>query len=110
MRTIMQQVKFLLICSLAFAPLLSSAQDGEAPVYSHKGTVDVIELASNRLTVSGMAFEVPLDTPVNIRGAAGAFSLLQQGMKAEVVYREYPESRVAIQIDQLPDNVEIEQF
>jgi hypothetical protein len=81
-----------------------------APVLTHRGTIDVIDLESNHVVISGMNFEVPLDVPVTIRGGAGAFTLLQEGMKAEVVYYDYPDTRVAISLDQLPDNTQIEQF
>jgi len=81
----------------------------DVAVLMHRGTIDVLDLEENRLLVSGMSFEVPLETTVNIRGTTGAFSLLQEGMQAEVTYYEYPDRRVAIDITQLPDNVAIEQ-
>lgn len=82
----------------------------QAPVLTHQGTIDGIDLETNSVIISGMRFEVPLDAPVTIRGGAGAFTLLQEGMKAQVVYYEYPDTRVAISLDQLPDNLEIQQF
>lgn len=113
----MRMMKLMMVGLTAVVALLASswlsaaATPGvEAPIFTHKGTVDVIDLEANRLVISGLGFEVPLDATVTIRGGVGAFTLLQQGMKAEVVYYEYPDTRVAISIDQLPDNVEIEQF
>ena len=102
---------FLLIPVLGMPPLVAAAERGDdVPVFVHKGTVDVIDLESSRLMVSGMEFEVPAEVTVTIRGGPGAFTMLQEGMKAEVVYREYPDARVATQVDQLPDNAEIEQY
>jgi hypothetical protein len=99
-----------LIASLLVVSIPIAADETEGAVFAHKGTIDVIDFETSRLVVSGYEFQVPLDTPVSIRGGTGAFSLLQQGMKTEVVYREFPDGRIALQIDQLPDNVEIQQF
>jgi hypothetical protein len=86
------------------------ATRSDAPVFVHRGDIDVLDLENNQLVVAGMGFEAPLEVTVSIRGTASAFSLLQEGMKAEVAYYEYPDRRVAINISQLPDNLEIEQF
>lgn len=95
---------------LPIAPWAAERPGQSAPVFTHQGVIDLIDPEKQQLVISGMRFEVPLDAPVTIRGGPGAFSLLQAGMKAQVVYYEYPDAQVAITLDQLPDNTELPQF
>ena len=50
------------------------------------------------------------DLVVEIRGGPGAFTMLQEGMKAVVTYRVISASeRHAVSIVQLPDNVAVDE-
>ena len=86
------------------------AAEAEPMVVSDRGIIRQLDFENNTMVVGGMEFVVPLDTPVTLRGAAGAFTMLAVGMKAEVVYKQLPTERVALTVDQLPDNTEIEEF
>ena len=86
------------------------AAESEPMVLSKSGVIRQVDLEKNTMVVDGMQIVVPLDTPVTLRGAAGAFSMLEVGMKAEVVYKEMPTERIALTVDQLPDNTEMEEF
>ncbi len=86
------------------------AAESEPMVVSDRGIIRQLDFEKNTMVVGGMEFVVPLDTPVTLRGSAGAFTLLAIGMKAEVVYKQFPTERVALTVDQLPDNTEIEEF
>ncbi len=85
------------------------AAESEPMVLSDRGIIQQLDFENNTMVVGGMQFVVPLDTPVTLRNAAGAFTMLVVGMKAEVVYKEFPTERVAMTVDQLPDNTEIEE-
>lgn len=86
------------------------AAESEPMVVSDRGIIRQLDFEKNTMVVGGMEFVVPLDTPVTLRGSAGAFTMLAIGMKAEVVYKQFPTERVALTVDQLPDNTEIEEF
>jgi len=86
------------------------AAESEPMVRSDRGIIRHLDFEKNTMVVGGMEFVVPLETPVTLRDAAGAFTMLVVGMKAEVVYKELPTERVALTVDQLPDNTEIEEF
>lgn len=86
------------------------AAESEPVVMSERGIIRQLDFEENTMVVGGSEFVVPLDTPVTLRGAAGAFTMLAVGMKAEVVYKQFPNERVAMAVDQLPDNTEIEEF
>lgn len=86
------------------------AAEAEPMVVSDRGIIRQLDFENNTMVVGGMEFVVPLDIPVTLRGSAGAFTMLAVGMKAEVVYKQFPTERVALTVDQLPDNTEIEEF
>lgn len=103
--------RFLIGIVLLWATSLSLiAAESEPMVVSDRGIIRELDFEKNTMVVGGMEFSVPLDTPVTLRGGAGAFTLLEVGMKAEVVYRQFPDERVAMTVDQLPDNTEILEF
>jgi len=86
------------------------AAESEPMVVSDRGIIRQLDFEKNTMVVGGMEFSVPLETPVTLRGGAGAFTMLEVGMKAEVVYKQFPDERVAMTVDQLPDNTEIPEF
>ena len=111
-----------LLVSVIFASSLSQVWAEEAPPETDlppaletdefaaeelRGLVQQIDVASNTLEVSGWQFEVPLDVPVTVRGGPAALSMLEDGMQVYVVYRTEGEARIALSVDQLPDNEEL---
>ena len=102
--------KLIGILLLGATSLCAFAAESEPMVVSDRGIIRQLDFENNTMVVGGMEFVVPLDTPVTLRGTAGAFTLLVVGMKAEVVYKQFPTERVVLTVDQLPDNTEIEEF
>ena len=95
------------VCSLLASNAVFS--EGEPVIMTDRGVINALDFENNTMVIDGSGYVVPLDTTVTIRGSSGAFTLLVVGMKAEVVYKELPTERMALQIDQLPDNTEIEE-
>lgn len=114
-----QRLKATLILLWAcFAGVSASAQaeefeEGGNTEYAeqeYQGVIRKVSLESNAIEVSGWYFEVPVDVPVTVRGGPGALSLLAEGMQVIVLYRLVDDVRVALAIDQLPDNQEMPEF
>ncbi len=74
---------------------------------TYQGIVREVDLEASTITVSGWLFKVPMDTPVTVRGSHGALSMLAEGMQVDVSFRQKAEDRLALAIDQLPDNQEV---
>ncbi|MCZ6854553.1 MAG: hypothetical protein O7G86_11600 [Gammaproteobacteria bacterium] len=91
----------------AFTNLVAAA---EAPVLEAQGTIHAVELEANSLVIDGVRFNVAFDAQVEIRGSYGAFGFLQAGMKVVFEYRRYsPSNLVIFDIEQLPDNADLEE-
>ena len=110
----MQRLKTLMASLLMLVPLAfasgASAQDADlAPVKSMEGVIQELSFGENSMVFEGVKIHMAPDLVVEIRGSYGAFTMLQEGMKALVTYRVLSESRrEAVRIEQLPDNRELE--
>ena len=86
-----------------------SADPALAPVKAMEGTIQTLDFGSNSMIFEGLRYRMAPDVQVEIRGSYGAFTMLQEGMKAAITYRVVSGSeRVVTRIEQLPDNVELE--
>ena len=75
-----------------------------------EGTIHAIDLSTNTLVVDGVRFHVAFDAEVEIHGSYGAFGMLQTGMKVIFEYRRHSPTNLEIfDIEQLPDNTQIEE-
>lgn len=110
----MQNLRKLVLATLLVAvPGLSGqalAQNADlAPVQKMDGVIQALDFAENSMVFEGVRIHMAPDLVVEIRGSYGAFTMLQEGMKAVVTYRVVSAShREAVRIEQLPDNTEIE--
>ena len=110
----MQRLKMLMASLLVFVPLAvssgASAQNADlAPMKEMEGVIQELDFAQNAMIFEGIRMHMAPELVVEIRGSYGAFTLLEEGMKALVTYRVVSAShRVAVRIEQLPDNVELE--
>lgn len=76
----------------------------------HAGIIRGLDFEANRIVVGGWAFSVPLDTPVTVQGTHSAFTLLKTGMVVQITYQAVKNGRVAVTIDQLPDNQPVPEY
>ncbi|MGE0625790.1 MAG: hypothetical protein AB7I04_22950 [Pseudomonadales bacterium] len=112
----MKRLKSLLtVALLAAASLLAGGAAAQsldpalAPVTEREGTIQQLEFADNSMIFDGNRYYMAPDLVVEIRGTHGAFTMLQAGMKARIVYRVISGSRREVfQIEQLPDNYDVE--
>ncbi len=80
-----------------------------APVDEMEGTIEDLDYAAGTMIFEGIRFYMAPELTVEIRGSYGAFTMLEEGMKAVVTFRVISGSeRHAIRIEQLPDNVVVE--
>jgi hypothetical protein len=80
-----------------------------APEKEKTGTIQQLDFGANQMIVDGYRYRVAVDVQVEIRGSYGAFTMLQEGMKINMVYRVISESeREIITVEQLPDNSNLE--
>jgi hypothetical protein len=117
---VINYLKWALIVSWAFlavaAPPLQAEEEEEGrgnteyAEQEYQGVIRKVSVEDNALEVSGWYFDVPADVPVSIRGGPGALSMLAEGMQVIVLYRVVGDARVALAIDQLPDNQEMPEF
>ena len=99
----------LVLVPLAFASGAAAQNADLAPLKEMEGVIQELEFGDNAMVFEGVRMHMAPDLVVEIRGSYGAFTLLQEGMKAIVTYRVVSASRrEAVRIEQLPDNVELE--
>lgn len=112
----MKRLNFLLTLTLLASTLLfngvvraQSLDPALAPVKEMEGTIQKLEFVDNAMVFDGILYHMGPDLVVQIRGTHGAFTMLQEGMKARIAYRVVSESRREVfEIEQLPDNYAIE--
>lgn len=80
-----------------------------APEDEMTGTIQSLDFGANTMIFEGIRFQMAPELTVEVRGSHGAFTMLQPGMKAQVIFRVVSASeRHAISIVQLPDNAVLE--
>lgn len=80
-----------------------------APEMEMEGVIEDLDFGANTMIFGGVRYYMAPDLTVAVRGGPGAFTMLQVGMKAVVTYRVISASeRHAVQIEQLPDNVAVD--
>jgi len=81
-----------------------------APEKTMEGTIQALDFGANTMIFQGTRIRMAPDVQVEIRGSYGAFTMLREGMKAQVTYRVISASeREAVKIVQLPDNYVLEE-
>ncbi len=107
----MKLIKTVLALALIAASGLALAASfaDTAPEKEMAGTIQSLDFGNNSMIFEGVRFEMAPGLEVEIRGSYGAFTMLEEGMKAFVTYRVVSAShREAVRIEQLPDNVVLE--
>lgn len=112
----MKTLKSLLAVLILLVPLGTAAtalgqslDPALAPEKSMDGTIQALDFGANSMVFEGLTFSMAPELEVQIRGSYGAFTMLQEGMKASIVYRVVSGSaRVVTRIEQLPDNFQLE--
>lgn len=108
MRIGMRSLAVLLLMVSGFATGASTLSIA-APEKQMEGTVQELDFGANTMIFEGIRFRMAPELTVEIRGSHGAFTMLQEGMKAAVTYRVLSASdREAVRIEQLPDNYRLE--
>jgi hypothetical protein len=80
-----------------------------APEKEMSGVIQSLDFGANTMIFEGIRYRMAPDVQVEIRGSYGAFTMLEEGMKAIVTYRLISASeREVVKIEQLPDNVRLE--
>jgi len=81
-----------------------------APEMEMEGMIEDLDFGANTMIFQGVRYHMAPDLSVEIRGGPGAFTMLQVGMKAIVTYRVISASeRHAVNIEQLPDNIALDE-
>ncbi len=102
--------KLLFLMLLVTSSLAGAASTlAIAPEKEMEGTIQELDFGANTMIFQGLSFRMAPELTVEIRGSHGAFTMLQEGMKAHVTYRVLSASeREAVRIEQLPDNYSLE--
>jgi len=91
------------------AAMAASSLSHLAPQKQMDGTIQALDFGANTMIFEGIRYRMAPDVEVEIRGSYGAFTMLQEGMKALVTYRVVSASdREVVRIEQLPDNMNLE--
>lgn len=99
----------VLLISLSSMALAASGISALAPEKEMDGTIQQLDFGAGTMIFEGNRFQMAPELEVEVRGSYGAFTMLQEGMKATVTYRVIsPSERHAIRIVQLPDNFRLE--
>ena len=81
-----------------------------APEKERTGTIQQLDFGANQMIVDGYRYRVAVDVQVEIRGSYGAFTMLEEGMKINMVYRVISASdREIVRVEQLPDNANLDE-
>jgi len=73
------------------------------------GVIQQLDFAAGTMIVDGYRYYSAPELRVEIGGSYGAFTMLQVGMKVQIVYRLVSESRRdLVEVKQIPDNFTIE--
>ncbi len=81
-----------------------------APEKEGTGTIQALDFGANEMIVDGYRYRMAPDVVVEIRGSYGAFTMLVEGMRINMVYRVISGSdREVIKVEQLPDNSVVEE-
>jgi len=95
---------------LGSAAVAESSLSYLAPEKQRDGVIQELDFGSGTMIFQGYRYRMAPEVEVEIRGSYGAFTMLEEGMKARITYRVVSESdREVIRIEQLPDNLVIEE-
>lgn len=109
----MKACKRMTVCILLVlgCSVSAVAASDEFVVVHDQGKILKLDLANNTALIGGLLYRFAPDARVEIAGSFGAFTMLQEGMKVEYVYRRYSdEDREVIAMRQLPDNAVLEAY
>jgi hypothetical protein len=77
---------------------------------SRTGTIQQLDFAAGSMILDGYRYNSTAEIQVEIGGSYGAFTMLQVGMKVQVLYRLVSSTqRDLLEVVQIPDNVAIEE-
>lgn len=89
----------------------TSLASAEPPQLTEPGTVYSIDPGTSQAEISGAIYQFTTDTDVEVGGSASSMVALAPGMKVEVTYLMHPDRyREVVFLEQLPDDLEIEEF
>lgn len=95
----------LLAIMLAASGAASAADGGKTRL----GTIQQLDFGAGSMIVDGYRYHTSPELHVEIAGSYGAFTMLQVGMKVQIVYRVVSASqRDLVEVVQIPDNFVID--
>ena len=95
-----------LLAVMLGAPAAASAEDGGK---TRLGTIQQLDFAAGSMIVDGYRYHTSPGVHVEIAGSYGAFTMLQVGMKEQILYRVVsPSQRDLVKVVQIPDNFVID--
>lgn len=90
--------------------------EGAVMARTTRGVIQAIDLENRTAEISGFIYDFgepddPLPVQVKMSGSEfGAFEMLRPNMKVEIVYGDTGEIRLAVRLQQLADDAELEVF
>lgn len=109
-----------LMCSLLALVSPTAMAVDEADLNYAEGIVQEVSVATSKLQITGIVYDVEPYATVEVRGVSSSIAALQVGMKVRFVYvvmegldaeiAAVQESSVISEIEQLPDNYVVEEF
>jgi hypothetical protein len=95
---------------VALAGAVNVASAAVAAEKTKTGTIQQLNFGDGSMIVDGYRYDSTPEIRVEIAGSYGAFTMLQVGMKVQIVYRLVSGTqRDLVEITQIPDNFTIEE-
>ncbi len=111
-RVLRLQTRQALLAGLVTALLgWASLASAESPQLIEPGVVYAIDPAVGQAEISGATYQFTTESDVEVGGSTSSMVALVPGMKVEITYLMHPDSyREVVFLEQLPDDLEIEEF
>ena len=104
-----RNVRFAITLCVMLASVANAATAATVAEKTKTGTIQELNFADGSMIVDGYRYYSVPDTRVEIAGSYGAFTMLQVGMKVQIVYRLVSAvRRDVVEITQIPDGFMIE--
>lgn len=89
----------------------ASLASADSPQLIEPGIVYAIDPGLSQAEISGVIYQFTTDSDVEVGGSTSSMIALAPGMKVEITYLMHPDSyREVVFLEQLPDDLEIEEF
>ncbi|MCR9279607.1 MAG: hypothetical protein NXH85_16740 [Pseudomonadaceae bacterium] len=89
----------------------ASLASAEPPQLIEPGIVYSVNPGNSQAEISGAIYQFTTDSDVEVAGSTSSMVALAPGMKVEITYLMHPDRyREVVFLEQLPDDLEIEEF